>query len=77
MDIKKAAVTGALALAVGFSAARISTGCEEPDLSTLLMLRFYTIPTTGSCYEGECNAPANEHPHEPASDTVAIGVRNP
>jgi hypothetical protein len=76
MSVTKMAMTSALALATGISAATIATGYPAQQLPTLLMLDFYIVPITGSCDEGLCKSPANDHPHEPASvnaDAVAIG----
>lgn len=62
MNVKIVAVTSALALAGGIAAAPLATDYPALDLPTLLMLRFYTIPTTGSCDDGACKSPETEHP---------------
>ena len=60
------AMTSALALAAGIAVAPIATAYPALDLPTLLMLRFYTIPTTEpySSDEGVSKSPANDHPDE-------------
>jgi len=70
MHIKKVAITSALALAAGIAAAPIGTAYSVAPLPTLLMLRFYIIPTTESCYEGACQSPANDHTDE--LETAAV-----
>jgi hypothetical protein len=65
MNVKKMAMTSALALAAGIAVAPLATAYPALDLPTLLMLRFYTVPTTGPCSEGECKSPANDHPDGP------------
>ena len=72
MNVKKMVMTSALVLAAGIAVAPIATGYPALDLPTLLMLRFYTIPTTESCYEGVCKSPANDHPDEPKAEAVYL-----
>ncbi|WP_139331338.1 hypothetical protein [Mycobacterium sp. IS-2888] len=55
-------MTSALALAGGIAAAPLATDYPALDLPTLLMLRFYTVPTDRSCDDGACKAPANDQP---------------
>ena len=62
MNVKVVAVTSALALAAGIATAPLATDYPALDLPTLLMLRFYTVPTTGSCDDGTCKSPTNDHP---------------
>lgn len=64
MNVKIVAVTSALALAGGIAAAPLATDYPALDLPTLLMLRFYTVPTDRSCDDGACKAPANDQPVE-------------
>lgn len=78
MNVKKMAMTGALALATGMSAASTATGFlhAPPWLPPLLTAPFYTVPVNEFCYDGVCKSPANDRRDEPASvsaDTEAIG----
>ncbi|MGE2815412.1 hypothetical protein ACQI5H_09745 [Mycobacterium heidelbergense] len=70
MNVKILAVTSALALAGGIAAAPLATDYPALDLPTLLMLRFYTVPTTGSCDDAACKPPANDHPVQ--TDELAL-----
>ena len=76
MNLTKMAVTSALALATGISAASMAIGYPGQQLP-LLMLQFPNIFTTiGSC-DGACESPANDQPGEPPSvnaDAVAIDL---
>jgi hypothetical protein len=77
MGIKKTAMTSALALAAGIAAVPVATGYPAPDLPSFLMLRFAMIQTPGSCDEGVCKSPANDHPDEPNFANAAASVHDP
>ena len=77
MSIKKAAMTGALALAAGIAAVPITTGYPAPDLPTLLMLRFSMVPTPEPCDEVVCKSPGNDRPDEPNFANAAASLHDP
>jgi hypothetical protein len=68
MNVKVVAVTSALAVAAGIATAPLASDYPALDLPTLLMLRFYTVPISGSCDDGACKSP-NDHPVQ--TDEVA------
>jgi hypothetical protein len=76
MNVTKMAMAGALGFATVISAASIASGYPHQQMPTLLMLNFFVIPTTSTCYDGACQSPLDSNPGEPASvraESVAIG----
>ena len=76
MNVTKIAMTGALGFATVISAVSIASGYPHQEMPTLLMLNFFGVPTTSTCYDGACQTPLDSNPDQSASiraESVAIG----